>query len=443
MKRRTFVAGLAAGVIPRFPFARPSQRDADYTLRIAPTTIDLAPGIAVRTLAYNGTVPGPLLRLREGRSVTVNVINDTENPEYVHWHGLELPAAVDGAPEEGTPPVPPHGSQSYTFTPTPRGTRWYHSHVMAGHDLHRSLYSGQFGFLVVDPAADPGRYDRELFVAMHDWNPYISGGDDGFWTVGYTHASINGRMLGQGDPIHVRAGERVLLRVLNASADMPHWLALPGHEFTVIALDGNPVPVPRATNQLRLDPAERVDAIVTMNRPGIWILGEVRDHLRRAGLGVVVEYANQGGSPVWETPAPMHWDYFDFAAPGAMNESAPAEPVPILITSQFRGHGTFEGWKLNGHAAPEMDRVFLSAGHRYRLEFDNQSTEDHPVHLHRHTFELVGPQGLTGIRKDTVLVAAGQRRAVEFVANNPGPTLLHCHLQDHMDAGFMMMFDYR
>ena len=147
---------------------------ADITLQIAPVALELAPNHIISTIGYNGTCPGPVLRMREGVPVTVDVINDTDAPEFVHWHGLFVPAEVDGAEEEGTPPVPPHGRRRYQFTPKPAGTRWYHTHAMAGADLHRGTYTGQFGFLMIDSGNDPGHYDQEVFLALRDWEPFFS-----------------------------------------------------------------------------------------------------------------------------------------------------------------------------------------------------------------------------------------------------------------------------
>ena len=147
---------------------------ADITLRIAPVTVELAPDRVISTIGYNDTSPGPVLRMREGVPVVVDVVNDTDVPEQVHWHGLLIPAELDGADEEGTPPVPPHGRRRYQFTPRPAGTRWYHTHTMAMTDLHRGSYTGQFGFLMVDSAKDPGAYDQEVFLALRDWEPFFT-----------------------------------------------------------------------------------------------------------------------------------------------------------------------------------------------------------------------------------------------------------------------------
>ena len=151
------------------------ERAADFTLQIAPMMVELAPQVVISTIGYNNKVPGPLLRMREGQRVTIDVVNDTDVPEYVHWHGLFVPSEMDGAEEEGTPPVPPHGRRRYQFMARPAGSRWYHSHTAAMMDLHRGGYTGQFGFFMIDSANDPGRYDQEVFLALRDWEP--------FWTT--------------------------------------------------------------------------------------------------------------------------------------------------------------------------------------------------------------------------------------------------------------------
>ena len=222
-----------------------AQASADYTLQIAPLHLEIAPGKTIKTTAVNGTVPGPLIRVREGAPVAIDVVNHTTVPEIVHWHGLHIPSLADGASEEGSPMIAPRGGVVRSaFTARPAGTRWYHSHIYAGHHLERATFSGEFGFFIIDPASDPARYDQEVLLALHDWDGYIGGAADGFQQVVYKHATINGRMLGFGDPIRVRQGERTLFRVLNASATLTHTLALTGHQFLVTALDGNPVPTP-------------------------------------------------------------------------------------------------------------------------------------------------------------------------------------------------------
>ena len=225
---------------------------------------------------------------------------------------------------------------------------------------------------------------------------------------------------------------------------MTHWLALAGHDLTVVAMDGNPVPVQARVKAVRLAPAERIDVLVEMNQPGVWVLGETRAEIRRAGMGVVVEYAGQQGEPKWIDPPEMLWEYRQFAK----QEAASGQPdarIPLVFTSRFRGHGDFDYWMINGKSYPKTDTIALDEGKHYRLVMQNKSADDHPVHLHRHTFEVTSLEGkpISGLRKDVVVVNAKTAAEIDFVAANPGLTLFHCHQQSHMDFGFMMLFRYR
>jgi FtsP/CotA-like multicopper oxidase with cupredoxin domain len=418
----------------------------DYTLDIAPYALEAGPHRTIRTIAYNGQVPGPLLRFQEERPVTIEVTNHTANSEVVHWHGLFLPSSVDGAMEEGTPMIPPGGRARYTFTPRPAGFRWYHTHIFAGKDLHKGQYTGEHGFLLIEPRENPARYDQEFFLALHDWDGQLMASGDGAMDPVYEVSTINGRVLGFGEPLRVKPGEQVLLHILNSSPSEVHWIALSGHQFKVIALDGNPVPLPQVVSMIRLAPAERVSALVEMNHPGTWVMGEVRKHIMAAGMGIVVEYSGRSGKPQWDQPNQLIWDYLAFAAAGPSSPQRPdTVTIPLVIESKFAGHGAMDHWTINGKSYPDITSPLLTAGQRYRLAFINRSTNDHPVHLHRHTFELrrlPGHAQVDGILKDTILLDAGTQVDVEFTANDPGPTLFHCHQQNHMDAGFMMLFQY-
>jgi FtsP/CotA-like multicopper oxidase with cupredoxin domain len=422
------------------------QAPADYTIRIAPFKLEIAPGKVVKTTAFNGRVPGELIRVREGQQVTIDVVNQTDVEDIVHWHGLWIASEQDGATEEGSPASAAHGgTQRYSWVARPAGCRWYHSHTQAGHHLERATYSGEFGFLMIDAASDPARYDQEIFLALHDWEGHAEGSSEGYQEVVYSSYTINDRMLGFGEPLRVKEGQRVLLHVLNASATLLHDLALPGHRFLVTALDGNPVASPSPVETIRLGPAERVDAVVEMRQPGVWVLGETNAEYRKNGMGMVVEYANQSGAPQWKDPGQFDFQYENFGrAPEASAGTADEVAIPLVFKPKFQGYGDFDHWTINGESWPKIQPVQIREGRRYRLIFDNQSTDIHPVHLHRHTFELrtLNHRATAGIYKDVVLLQTAVKTEVVFTANNPGKTLFHCHQQDHMDSGFMMLLDY-
>jgi FtsP/CotA-like multicopper oxidase with cupredoxin domain len=430
MLRREFLGIAVAGLLPG------ADAPADFTLRIQPVTLEIVRGKPFKTTGYNGSAPGPILRMKEGRPVTVEVFNETGNPELVHWHGLRIPSAVDGAMEEGTPMIPPRSSRRYTFTPSPSGTRWYHTHTMAGRDLKRATYTGQFGFLYIEPKTEPGAFDQELFLALKEWDPFLSTGgeDSGSLDAVYRYFAIHAGGL---DRVRVKQGQRVILRILNASATAHRRIAFAGHKFHVVALDGNPVANPKDVDTLELGPAERVDAVVEMNQPGIWILGEQSDKEREAGMSLVFEYAGQSGAPRWLPPTTTPWDYMIFGGPAISRE--PDARVPLVIEKKFAGHNWVDKWTINGKSFPKTDPIRVRQGARHRLVFDNRSDEAHPLHLHRHTFELVKA---SGVFKDVVVVPPKKTVEVDLVADNPGKTLFHCHQQMHMDYGFMCLMEY-
>jgi FtsP/CotA-like multicopper oxidase with cupredoxin domain len=405
-------------------------------------TLDLG-GIHIRTVGYNGSVPGPVLRLKEGVATVIDVFNHSDNEELVHWHGLAIDALSDGTMEEGSPMISPSGSLRYSFTPKPAGTRWYHTHASAGTDLSRSTYTGQFGFLCVEPAKEAGAYDREVLLAVHHWEPSLMRMDAGqSCGVRYKYASFNDKMLTAAEPIVVRKGERVLFRFLNASATENAVLALPGHRFKVLALDGNPVPYPKEVSVLSLAVAERIDAVVEMNSPGVWILGSTDAKERQIGLGIPIEYAGAMGRPVWRDPSAIDWDYRMFG--GAASADAPEETFPMVFQRIPNEDGITDAWTINGHSFPRIPPLKVKEGKRYRLGFYDASGCSHPVHLHRHSFSVVSIDGKpsSGLIKDVINLNPYGSVEVDFVADNPGPTLFHCHQQLHMDGGFMQMIEY-
>ncbi len=264
--------------------------------------------------------------------------------------------------------------------------------------------------------------------------------------VGYGSFTINGRMLGSGEPIRVKPGERVLFHVLNGSATEIRSLALPGHTFTVVAVDGNPIPKPVSVPGLWLGTGERVSAIVEMNHAGIWIMGDMANDDREHGMGTVVEYAGQKGKPQWAAPKPFHWNYAQFGNSGAQ-VPAPDQVFEMTFAKQNAAEGGFNRWTINDAAFAEnyMQPMFrVKQGKRYRLRMRNASDDIHPIHLHRHSFELtrVAGQATSGVIKDVVMVGGYQEMEIDFVADNPGLTLFHCHQQLHMDFGFMALFEY-
>ncbi len=461
----------------RQPLAVTSDAKADAAFTIGTGLVEVAPDRIISTTTYNGQFPGPLLRFKAGQKVIVDIRNDTHTPEQLHWHGQFVPDTVDGAAEERTPYIPAHGMRREVFVPGPSGVRFYHTHLRAGRDLSRGQYNGQVGAVYIEPKADAGSYDREVFLVLKEFEPFFSQGGDmaqdflapkdvdpamkaigetamkaslakGMphgYEVGYRVFTINGKMLGHGEPIRVKQGERVLFHVINGSATEIRSLALPGHKFKVLALDGNPVPTPAQVPVLWLGTAERVSAIVAMDRPGVWVLGDLSEDDRGNGMGIVIEYAGNKGKPRWEKPPASRWDYRMFGKP----ESRVSEPDDVIemtfAKDNAADHG-FNRWTVNGaaydmHTMPVTRKLTL--GRRYRLRLHNNTDDIHPIHLHRHSFELtrIAGHATAGVIKDVALLGGYQSMDLDFTADQPGLTLFHCHSQLHMDYGFMALFD--
>ncbi len=468
-KARTTAAGRVA-----------SQETADHTIRIGTGLVEVAPNRILSMTTYNGGFPGPLLRLKESRPVVVDIHNDTDSVEQFHWHGQRVPVDVDGSAEEGTPDIPAHGMRRVTFTPGPAGFRFYHTHTAARADLNAGQYSGQVGPVYIEPRHEPGAYDREVFLTLKEFVPsFARGGDMAMdflppavvpelkaaaeraereargkpkgLEVGYEVFTVNGKMLGHGEPIRVKRGERVLFHILNGSATEIRSLALPGHRFKVVALDGNPVPRPLSVPVVWVGTAERVSAIVEMDHPGVWVMGDLSDDDRSHGMGIVLEYAGRKGKPQWGKPAPFRWDYTQFTKPGAV-ATKPDEVFHLTFAKQQAADHGFNRWTTNGKAfsmggmdgmAAMEPLLKLRHGKRYRLQMRNASDDIHPMHLHRHIFELTRFAGkpTAGLHKDVVMVGGFQEVEIDFTADQLGLSLFHCHMQLHMDFGFMALFE--
>lgn len=183
-----------------------------------------------------------------------------------------------------------------------------------------------------------------------------------------------------------------------------------------------------------------------MNHPGVWVMGDLADDDRTRGMGIVIEYAGKTGKPKWTKPAPYKWDYTHFGK-SVPSGPAPDETIEMMFTKKNAANQGFNEWRINDMAfsMDKMEPMFhLRQGKRYRLRMRNASDDIHPVHLHRHSFELtrIAGKATAGIMKDVVMLGGYQEVEVDFVADNPGLTLFHCHRQLHMDFGFMALFDY-
>ena len=381
----------------------------------------------------------------------VDVYNETDSAERIHWQGQDT--ALDAAC------VPARSLRRMEFVPARPGLHFYHSHLVAAANLETGLYSGQAGGLLVERANEARQYDREWVVVLKECEPFIRRTRRGC-EIGYRSVTVNGRLPGHGTCVRINSGERVLVHVLNASATEPRSLALPGHSFEVVALDGNPVPSPRRVHRLQVSPGERVSAFVVplqdMHTPVEWDVGDAGADswdYTRFGFGAVGGCGAVAGSGAMaEAGSGAVVGSGAGAGSGAATGSdsggtgTPAAVLEFVLTRHDAARSGFNSWSINGRgfsAAEPRPLVRLCRGLRYRLRIRNTSDEILPLHLQRHRLEIVkvGGTATAGILKDVVTAGPRQQLEVEFVADNRGPALFYCTRQLHRDFGLMALID--
>lgn len=453
-RREVFALGssLASSAVfaqPRRALAKApvSSGSLKAQLLVGPTTAMLrAEGAPTAVWSYNASSPGPVLRVCQAAPLHMLVKNRLSEGTTVHWHGIRLPNAMDGVPGLTQPPIAPGASFEYTFTPPDAGTFWYHSHAESAEQLGRGLA----GVLIVEEP-NPPEVDRELIWAIQDWRlteneqvapDFLKTMEEAMsGRVGNT-VTINGRTPAS---VHVRAGERIRLRLLNAAPARIMALRFEGHRPVVVALDGQPCePHEPARGRIILGPAMRADVIVDMQgAPGSRhnVLDDFYDKLSCT----LVTLAYDAAPPVRAHPASM--------------VRLPRNPVPrpnmisaeqhvIRLRGGMMGGASGSGaiWSMNGASmtgdgGDAMKPMFtLERGRTCVLDLCNETAWWHPMHLHGHSFQVLSrdeaavPHEAWG---DTVLVQPREKVRVAFVADNPGDWMFHCHVMGHQEAGLM------
>lgn len=407
---------------------------------------------------YNGTIPGPELRVTEGDRVRVTLLNQLPVGTTIHWHGVRVPNAEDGVAGLTQDAVPPGGTYIYEFVARDPGTYLFHSHQDTFHQLLRGL----FGSLIVVPRTGPVA-DRDYTLVLHE-APSGSGGDAldtfGGLIVGAPSgqvAAVNGTA---GElRLGAQAGERVRLRLIGAvQGDMdvrsipqmmraqPQELTLLGVDYRIVALDGHDLNAPQAIGpqRLRLAIGQRYDLSFTMPAGGAVRLVD------RFGA----ESVTIGEGPRPATPDLGALPLFDLLAYGA-----PAVD-PISTRAQFdvtytmvlgEHYGFHEGQlkvvhSINGQNSPKGTDYPVKQGQVVRFQIDNQTDEFHSMHLHGHYFSVLrrGDQLVRGspMHLDSLLVGPHERWEIAFLADNPGLWMFHCHVLVHAAFGMSAMVSY-
>jgi FtsP/CotA-like multicopper oxidase with cupredoxin domain len=442
---------------------------------------ELAPGKVIRAMAYHGQIPGPELRLREGERVRVVLKNSLSEPTTIHWHGVDVPNPMDGVPGVTQKPVQPGQTFVYEFEARPAGTRWYHTHFQE----HTQLDLGLYAPFIIEPAEpDPFPFGREYTLVLDDWatgtgRPLPTtregtaggrggmggrmggmmgrmmegmmgrGGMGGMMGGGqppaYDLMTINGKAYPAAQPLQVRKGERVRLRLINASADHSHVVRLAGHRLQVTHTDGNPLLQAVEVDAVPIAPSERCDVFFVADRPGAWFLYCAEPGHAGAGEQVLVLYEGHEGdraAPPAEGVAGLSlWHY-------TLGSGRQVLPRPwgqersfdLTLSGGMMGSDV---WTINDARYPDTEPLRLGKGDRARVRFRNMSMEAHPMHLHGQSFKVLAVNGQrlsSPIVKDSVDVEAHMGSVVmEFTAHNPGDWFLHCHKPMHMEGGMITL----
>ncbi|MCX7622389.1 MAG: multicopper oxidase family protein [Thermomicrobium sp.] len=450
-----------------------------YALQARPSELVLG-SYRVTTFTYDGQLPGPELRVREGETLRVTLTNQLPEPTTIHWHGIPVPNAMDGVPEVTQPAVPPGGSFTYEFVVPVAGTYFYHTHI--GLQLDRGLA----GALIVEPRQETSSYDREVTLLLDDWLDGIDGtpedalrrlagaghGPHGAMPMSPgTHAMPGMGMPGMGSqpgtaavpvpaetepdlvyPLYLvngqppetpfefsgKRGEVLRLRLVNAASATIFRVVLVGHRLRVVQADGQPVE-PLEGDVLRIGMGERYDVLVRLKRPGVWPLVAWAEGTRAFGRAILRYDGSTGAAPP-TTARPRELDgellhalRFRAASPGTAR--SPDVDRTVVLAG---GMGQYV-WTIDGRAYPDAEPIRIRLGSRVRFRIRNMTTMPHPMHLHGHFFRVGDP--VVGSLRDTVLIEPMQEVAIDWLVENPGRWAFHCHHLYHQETGMMQVIE--
>jgi FtsP/CotA-like multicopper oxidase with cupredoxin domain len=460
ISRRSFLAGAgSAAAAASLPSKSGSSSTAEFGLVAKPGRVSLVgashPSTAV--WCYGGRVPGPEVRVRQGRPLRIVVHNQLPEDTTVHWHGIRLPNAMDGVPGLTQPPIKPGEQFTYEFTPPDAGTFWYHPHA----DSLQQIGRGLSGVLIVEEAAAP-LVDRDILWMLTDWRltsdaQVASGFGNGMEAamsgrVGNT-VTINGSIS---DEVRVRAGERIRLRLVNGSLARIMALRFEGHRPVVVAIDGQPCdPHEPEGGRVLLGPAMRIDLVLDMQgEPGRSY--RVIDDFYEGLSYWLTKLAYEDGAPIRAHPldAPLSLPRNPMPEP----DLSMAERHELRLQGGMMGGGAMAGtggmrgiaqgasWAINGVSTicdggggmPPL--LILPQGRSYLMSVRNDTAWWHPMHLHGYSFRVLNRNGAPVPHRqwaDTVLVPPKEAVEIAFVADNPGDWMLHCHVTDHQVSGMM------
>jgi FtsP/CotA-like multicopper oxidase with cupredoxin domain len=421
--------------IPAATDINPDPDTVELSLEARSAPVHLVPGGMTALWGYDGTVPGPLIRARVGNRVIVHFTNNLPEETTIHWHGLRIPAAMDGMPGHSQPPIAPGSRFDYDFVVPDASTFWYHPHMNAAVQEGNGLY----GAFIVDDPTEPAGLGDEVVMVLSDVDvnddgslrPPDGGGDIGtlFGREGNV-LLVNGKVR---PTLKARPGLRQRWRFINAAKTRYFQIALDGHGFTRIGGDGGLMTTPVEVSQPVIAPGERMDLLVVPSgEPGTELV--VRWVAFDRGYGSTYNRPPEDlfvvrleGSPVATPPLPViQRDIAPLPTVGATS-------VALALTYQA---DPFQ-LGINGVPFKDSEPLMADVGETQVWTITNTFDFAHPFHLHGFFFQVLSPAGPLEW-KDTVNVPVDG--TVSFVVrydDRPGMWMFHCHILDHAEAGMM------
>ncbi|MGR3322911.1 MAG: multicopper oxidase family protein [Pseudooceanicola sp.] len=457
LTRRTFCSALAgtAGLS-----ALPLRAKVPELLTARVATRQIAPPKypATEVWAYDGQLPGPVIRAPQGGRVARRLVNELPVPTSVHWHGIRIDIELDGVAGLTQDAVAPGGTFDYDFEVPDAGTYWYHAHTNSFEQVARGLA----GALIVEEAEAP-EVDRDEVLLLDDWllNP-----EDGQFLepfghpMSLSHGGRFGNLIGTNGVFDlerpVRGNERLRLRLINGANARIFTLRLEGLTGWAVALDGMPLPTPEpVASDLTLAPAQRVDLIVDVTAQD----GETAALLRLDdddawrpqvrfpvnGMATANRRDRPGPlppNPGTDLPRVKDAKRIDMVIEGGA--------MGMMRMGRFRGRhmgfrdlaGRGQFWALSGQVGT-TDTPFarVELGETLRLRLTNETAFAHAMHLHGMHFRQVNGDGTLGPLRDTILSWPDEPLEIAFAATNPGKWLFHCHMLGHAASGMTTWFD--
>ena len=392
--------------------------------------------------AYNGQIPGPIIRGRVGTTMVIDFANRLKEPSSIHWHGLRIENAMDGVPGVTQDPVGPGENFTYRLKLEDAGTFWYHPHFNSSEQLERGLK----GVFIVEEA-EKQPWSRDLVWLMDDWllqkdgtiyPKFNTGRDlmhDGRWGNAPT---INGKFRPE---YEVKPGERIRLRLINGANARIYSPHLEGLSAAVIAVDGRPVTKIIPLDRFVLSPGNRIDLDIKIPEQAAGKVYEVKDRFTRREFrlaSIKVSQSEAVKSP--EISPPIAADFI----PDRMFTNVKVSKTWDL--NAIRGGKFGIGWTMNRKLWPDADKAGYRLGVPQKIIFKNSSSRLHPMHIHGVFFRVLernGEKAVEPFTRDTVLVGPRESVTIGFVPEHRGIWLTHCHIQSHAEAGMMTTIDVK